>query len=101
MSDRVILREVGLRDGLQLIKSRLDTNTKLAWIKAQAEVGFTEIEVTSFVPISVLPQFADAATVLAGAKKIDNLLPTVLVPNLRGAVMAMDAGAKKLPLFCQ
>ena len=96
MSDRVILREVGLRDGLQLIKSRLDTATKLAWIRAQAEVGFTEIEVTSFVPISVLPQFADAATVLVGAKKIGNLLPTVLVPNLRGAVMAMDAGAKKI-----
>ena len=96
MTDRVILREVGLRDGLQLIKSRLDTAIKLAWIRAQAQVGFTEIEVTSFVPISVLPQFADAATVLADAQKIGNLLPSVLVPNLRGAVMAMDAGAKKI-----
>ena len=96
MTDRVILREVGLRDGLQLIKSRLDTAIKLAWIKAQAEVGFNEIEVTSFVPISVLPQFADAATVLADAQKIGNLLPSVLVPNLRGAVMAMDAGARKI-----
>ena len=96
MTDRVILREVGLRDGLQLIKSRLDTAIKLAWIRAQAEVGFTEIEVTSFVPISVLPQFADAATVLANAQKIENLLPSVLVPNLRGAVMAMDAGARKI-----
>ena len=96
MTDRVILREVGLRDGLQLIKSRLDTAIKLAWIRAQADVGFTEIEVTSFVPISVLPQFADAATVLADAQKIGNLLPSVLVPNLRGAVMAMDAGAKKI-----
>ena len=96
MTDRVILREVGLRDGLQLIKSRLDTAIKLAWIRAQADVGFTEIEVTSFVPISVLPQFADAATVLADAQKIGNLLPSVLVPNLRGAVMAMDAGARKI-----
>jgi len=96
LTDRVILREVGLRDGLQLIKSRLDTAIKLAWIRAQAEVGFTEIEVTSFVPISVLPQFADAATVLADAQKIGNLLPSVLVPNLRGAVMAMDAGARKI-----
>ena len=96
MKDRVVLREVGLRDGLQLIESRLDTATKLAWIRAQAQVGFTEIEVTSFVPISVLPQFADAATVLADAQKIGNLLPSVLVPNLRGAVMAMDAGARKI-----
>ena len=96
MTDRVILREVGLRDGLQLIKSRLDTAIKLSWIRAQAEVGFTEIEVTSFVPISVLPQFADAAAVLVDAQKIENLLPSVLVPNLRGAVMAMDAGARKI-----
>ena len=96
MTDRVILREVGLRDGLQLIKSRLDTAIKLSWIRAQAEVGFTEIEVTSFVPISVLPQFADAAAVLIDAQKIGNLLPSVLVPNLRGAVMAMDAGARKI-----
>ena len=96
MTDRVILREVGLRDGLQLIKSRLDTAIKLSWIRAQAKVGFTEIEVTSFVPISVLPQFADAAAVLVDAQKIGNLLPSVLVPNLRGAVMAMDAGARKI-----
>ena len=96
MTDRVILREVGLRDGLQLNKSRLDTAIKLSWIRAQAEVGFTEIEVTSFVPISVLPQFADAAEVLVDAQKIGNLLPSVLVPNLRGAVMAMDAGARKI-----
>ena len=34
--------------------------------------------------------------VLVEAQKIGNLLPTVLVPNLRGAVMAMDAGAKKI-----
>ena len=96
MKDKVILREVGLRDGLQMIKSRLNTDIKLAWIKAQAETGFTEIEVTSYVPVSVLPQFADASIVLSGAKEIVGLLPTVLVPNLRGAVMAMDAGAKKI-----
>lgn len=96
MGDKVILREVGLRDGLQLIKSRLDTDIKLTWIKAQTKTGFTEIEVTSFVPVSVLPQFADAVDVLEGAKKIVDLLPTVLVPNLRGAVMAMNAGAKKI-----
>lgn len=96
MKDKVILREVGPRDGLQMIKSQLDTDIKLAWIKAQAETGFNEIEVTSYVPVSVLPQFADASLVLSGAKKIGGLLPSVLVPNLRGAVMAMDAGAKKI-----
>ena len=96
LKDKVILREVGPRDGLQMIRSQLDTDIKLAWIKAQAATGFNEIEVTSYVPVSVLPQFADASLVLSGAKKIGGLLPSVLVPNLRGAVMAMDAGAKKI-----
>jgi len=96
MQDRVSIREVGLRDGLQLISSRLDTEIKLDWIKAQADAGFAEIEVTSFVPPSILPQFADAKPVLEGAQDIDGLLPTVLVPNLKGAVLAMDAGARKI-----
>lgn len=92
----VSIREVGLRDGLQLISTRLDTAIKLDWIKAQAASGFAEIEVTSFVPPSILPQFSDAADVLAGASQIDQLLPTVLVPNLKGAMLAMDAGAQKI-----
>ena len=95
-SPDVSIREVGLRDGLQLISTRLDTAIKLDWIKAQTASGFAEIEVTSFVPPSILPQFSDAADVLAGAKKIDQLLPTVLVPNLKGAMLAMDAGAQKI-----
>lgn len=94
--DTVSVREVGLRDGLQLIKTRLDTETKLAWIKAQAGAGFAEIEVTSFVPPAILPQFCDAAAVLAGALQIDGLLPTALVPNLKGAVLALQAGAQKI-----
>ena len=69
MTDRIILREVRLREDLQLIESRLDTTVKLAWIKAQTEVGFTKIEVTCLLPLSILPQFAHAATDLMGARK--------------------------------
>ena len=69
MTDRIILGEVRLREDLQLIESRLDTTVKLAWIKAQTEVGFTKIEVTSLLPLSILPQFAHAATGLMGARK--------------------------------
>ena len=82
MADTAIIREVGLRDGLQLVKDMLATDTKLEWCRLQAAAGFSEIEVTSFVPPSVIPQFADAAEVLAGAKSISGLRPSVLVPNL-------------------
>ena len=96
MSDAVTVREVGLRDGLQLVKTRLDTHTKLDWIRAQSAAGFSEIEVTSFVPPSILPQFADAAEVMAGALALSDLLPTALVLNLKGARRAIEAGARKI-----
>ena len=96
MADLVSIREVGLRDGLQLSKTRLSTKTKLEWCKEQASIGFKEIEVTSFVPASILPQFSDSLAVLKEAQKNESLLASVLVPNYRGAVNALVAGAKKI-----
>ncbi len=96
MSDTVSVREVGLRDGLQMVKSQISTETKIVWCQKQAAAGFAEIEVTSFVPPKVIPQFADAPDVLQGALKIDGLLASVLVPNAKGASRAMDAGAQKI-----
>jgi len=98
MSDQATVREVGLRDGLQLVEQVLPTKTKLEWCRLQAATGFSEIEVTSFVPPSVIPQFADAADVLAGAMKIAGLRASVLVPNLKGGLRALDHGAEKVSL---
>ena len=96
MSDKATVREVGLRDGLQLVKSILPTNIKKEWIHLQAACGFKEMEVTSFVPTKVIPQFADAAEVLAEAKTIDNLRAAVLVPNLKWGLRALDNEAEKI-----
>ena len=96
MTDRATVREVGLRDGLQLVRQFVPTEIKLDWCRQQAACGFAEIEVTSFVPPSVVPQFADAAEVLAGAKAIAGLKAAVLVPNLKGTQRALDCGAEKI-----
>lgn len=96
MTDRATVREVGLRDGLQLVPRVLPAATKLEWCRLQAASGFAEMEVTSFVPPSVIPQFADAAEVLAGAKTVQGLRAAVLVPNLKGTVRALDHGAQKI-----
>ena len=82
MKDNVIIREVGLRDGLQLSKSRLNTVQKLNWCKEQVDAGFKEIEVTSIVPKSILPQFSDYTDVYKGSEKITGLKPSVLVLSL-------------------
>lgn len=93
MTTTVIIREVGLRDGLQLVRAVVPTKIKLQWCQQQAAAGFREIEVTSFVPPTLLPQFADAATVLSGALTIEGLDASVLVPNVKGADRAIAAGA--------
>ena len=96
MTNQVTLREVGLRDGLQMVSQILQTEAKLEWIRQQAACGFREIEVSSLVPPSLIPQFADASEVLSGANKIDNLRAAVLVPNLKGGIRALDLGVKKI-----
>ena len=60
MAEFIEVREVGLRDGIQSIKTVVPTDMKLAWIKAEVAAGVRDIEVCSFVPPKLLPQFADA-----------------------------------------
>ena len=90
---RVVIREVGLRDGLQSIATILPTERKLEWIRDAYAAGQREIEVGSFVPARLLPQLADTAELLAYAKTLPGLFVSVLVPNLKGAERAIEAGA--------
>lgn len=94
----VLISEVGPRDGLQSIKSIMPLDAKKAWIRAEAAAGVREIEVGSFVSPKLLPQLADTAEVVKYAKTIPGLEVAVLVPNLRGAKAAIEAGADKITL---
>ncbi|MEK7438602.1 MAG: hydroxymethylglutaryl-CoA lyase [Pseudomonadota bacterium] len=92
----VSITEVGLRDGLQNTKSFMPTAAKNAWVSAEAAAGVRQIEVSSFVPAKLIPQFIDAAEVLAHANAIPGLTAVVLVPNLRGCERALAAGARRV-----
>ncbi len=94
----ILVSEVGPRDGLQSVSQIMPTETKKAWINAEAAAGVREIEVGSFVPASILPQLADTAEIVAHALTIPGLTVAVLVPNMRGAVAAIEAGAHKITL---
>ena len=91
--ERVTIREVSLRDGLQSIARTLPTAQKLQWIQGAYDAGQREIEVGSFVPPKLLPQLADTAELVTFAKTLPGLVVSVLVPNLKGAERAMDSGA--------
>jgi hydroxymethylglutaryl-CoA lyase len=92
----VRVREVGLRDGLQIHPTFMPTPAKLRWIEAEAAAGVTEIEVTSYVPATLIPQFADADPVTRAALKLNGLTVAALIPNSKGAARGMAAGAGKL-----
>ncbi len=92
----VVIREVGLRDGLQSIQSILATDRKIEWIRDAHAAGQREIEVGSFVPAHLLPQLADTAALVAYAKTLPDLFVSVLVPNLKGAERAIEAEADLL-----
>ena len=69
----VVIREVGLRDGLQSIARVVPTADKLEWVRLAYGAGQREIEVGSFVPARLMPQLADTAEVLAYAKTLPRL----------------------------
>lgn len=98
MSDKILISEVGPRDGLQSIANIMPLAAKQAWIAAEAAAGVTEIEVGSFVPAKILPQLADTAEVVAFARGIPGLTVAALVPNLKGAEAAVAAGAHKITI---
>ena len=96
MAAKVYLREVGLRDGLQLAKSFLPTDRKVEWLVAEANAGVKAFEVTSFVPPKIIPQFGDAAAVSREALTIPGLEISALIPNIKGAELGIAAGVTRL-----
>ncbi|HEX4261726.1 MAG TPA: hydroxymethylglutaryl-CoA lyase [Acetobacteraceae bacterium] len=96
MGERVVVCEVGPRDGLQMAKTRMATEAKIAWIAAIAAAGVPEIEVGSFVPARVIPQMSDTDTVVRASAGIPGLTVVALAPNLRGAQAAHAAGAHRI-----
>ena len=92
-TESAIVREVGLRDGLQSISRVLPTAKKIEWIRDAYAAGQREIEVGSFVPARLLPQLADTDQLVEFAKTLPGLCVSVLVPNLKGAERAIECGA--------
>jgi hydroxymethylglutaryl-CoA lyase len=96
MSEKIALREVGMRDGLQSIATIMPTETKIAWLDAEYAAGVRYVEVSSFVPPKLLPQLADAEAVIAHAMTLPGLHVSALIPNSRGAERGMALGVPEM-----
>jgi hydroxymethylglutaryl-CoA lyase len=99
LPQRVSIREVGPRDGLQNEDVILTTAQKLQLIDALANSGLTEIEVGSFVRPQNVPQMADTAEVFAALNRHKGVIYSAIAPNLTGAQRAIAAGADAIQVF--
>ncbi|MCG4454899.1 hydroxymethylglutaryl-CoA lyase [Pseudomonas sp. MMS21-TM103] len=93
---KIIINEVGMRDGLQSLQCVMPTSDKKKWIDAAYAAGVRYMEVASFVPAKLLPQMADASEIIAHALTYPDLIVTALAPNLRGAENALASGAHRI-----
>jgi hydroxymethylglutaryl-CoA lyase len=91
LPERVSLREVGPRDGLQN-EDPVPTDAKVRLLDALSRTGVGRIEAVSFVHPAAIPQMADADEVWARAARAGGVRYSALVPNPRGAVRALTAG---------
>jgi hydroxymethylglutaryl-CoA lyase len=91
--------EVGPRDGLQNEARTLTTKDKAQLIRKLIASGEKRIEVTSFVSPKWIPQLADAEDLLKQLGKVEGVVFSALVPNIKGLLRAKEAGLQEAAVF--
>ena len=91
----VDIREVSLRDGLQ-IEEPIPLAAKLELLEAIAATGIREVEATAFVSPTKVPALADAAELAAELHRFDGIEFSALVASPNGAKRAIAAGLRSI-----
>jgi len=96
----VRIYEVTPRDGLQNESKHISTESKLELIQRLVQAGYKDIEITSFVKPSWIPQLADGDQVLQRLPTPpDGVRFWSLIPNRRGMERALDVGVQHIATF--
>ncbi|MBK5946114.1 hydroxymethylglutaryl-CoA lyase [Rhodobacter veldkampii DSM 11550] len=95
-ADRVTLREVGLRDGLQLVKSFPGTAAKIDWLSREHAAGVRYFELGSFLPAARFPQFADLPDLITAACALPGAVTAALTLNERGVEAGLVSGVNEV-----
>ncbi len=91
LPDSISIRDVGPRDGLQP-EEPFAAERRIDLITALADAGVADVEAAAFVSPRAVPAMADAAEVFAGIERASGVRYWALVPNIRGAELAVAAG---------
>jgi hydroxymethylglutaryl-CoA lyase len=96
--EAVVIREVMLRDGLQNIAEFIPTQVKVGIYERLIKSGIRDVEFTSFVNPKAVPQFQDAGEFARQviARKPAGSVASALIPNLKGAQLALESGVRNL-----
>ena len=92
----IFIQEVAPRDGLQIEPAWIETREKIRLIDALSAAGFSRIEVSSFVSPKAVPALRDATEVFEGITRRSGTIYTALVPNQKGAELALAGRADEL-----
>ena len=93
MAEKVIIKEVAARDGLQAQPKHLTVEQRIALLGALAETGVPELEIGSFVSPKAVPQMAGTDEIAANLPSAQ-LTYSALVPNMKGYELAVMAGIR-------
>lgn len=91
----VEIRDVGPRDGLQA-EQPVPPDARAALVERLLAAGVRRVEAVSFVSPRAVPAMAEPARVLAAINPRPGAVITALVPNVRGAELALEAGVDEL-----
>ncbi|MDD2233982.1 MAG: hydroxymethylglutaryl-CoA lyase [Desulfitobacteriaceae bacterium] len=94
LPNKVVIREVGPRDGLQNEKQLLSTADKIKFIQLLVKTGLKNIEATSFVNPKAVPQMSDAGELWKLLSITSDVNFSALAFNLNGVKRAIQAGVK-------
>lgn len=98
LPDAVVIRDVGPRDGLQPERP-VDPTDRARLIEALVVAGVRRIEAVAFVSPTAVPAMAGAAEVLAAVPRRADLRYSALVPNVRGAELALATDVDELTVI--
>ena len=94
--DKIILNEVGLREGFQNLRRAYSTELKLSVLDGLLQAGVRNIQLGSFVHPEILPQMADAEVFFHSAPQLDNVVYSAFILNEQGLRRAIDCSVKKV-----
>lgn len=96
---RVRVVEVGPRDGLQNVSTKMSVEERVSLIESLVSAGHRDVEIGSFVHPRWIPQMANTGDVYARLNRRKDVRYWALVPNLRGLENALSAGVKHVAVF--